>query len=35
MYVDNRDGQGAESEGKTLLPYCRGLEVGFPNLFAV
>ncbi|KAG2636367.1 uncharacterized protein LOC120661343 isoform X1 [Panicum virgatum] len=27
MYVDNRDGQGAESEGKTLLPYCRGLEL--------
>ncbi|CAN6198659.1 unnamed protein product [Urochloa humidicola] len=24
MYVDNRDGQG---EGKTLLPYCRGLEL--------
>ena len=35
MYVDNRDSQGGESEGKTLLPYCRGLEVGFPNLFAV
>ncbi|CAL5063208.1 unnamed protein product [Urochloa decumbens] len=27
MYVDNRDGQGGESEGKTLLPYCRGLEL--------
>jgi hypothetical protein len=32
MFVDNRDGQGGESEGKTLLPYCRGLEVGFPLL---
>ncbi|PWZ14611.1 hypothetical protein Zm00014a_002540 [Zea mays] len=29
MFVDNRDGQGGESEGKTLLPYCRGLEVGY------
>lgn len=29
MYVDSRDGQGGESEGKTLLPYCRGLEVVF------
>ncbi|XP_066394702.1 uncharacterized protein [Miscanthus floridulus] len=27
MFVDNRDGQGGESEGKTLLPYCRGLEL--------
>ncbi|KAF8700970.1 hypothetical protein HU200_033860 [Digitaria exilis] len=27
MYVDSRDGQGGESEGKTLLPYCRGLEL--------
>ncbi|PUZ71663.1 hypothetical protein GQ55_2G331700 [Panicum hallii var. hallii] len=27
MYVDNRDSQGGESEGKTLLPYCRGLEL--------
>ncbi|RLN36057.1 uncharacterized protein C2845_PM03G04140 [Panicum miliaceum] len=26
MYVDNKDSQGGESEGKTLLPYCRGLE---------
>jgi len=23
----NRDGQGGEGEGKTLLPYCRGLEL--------
>lgn len=27
MYVDNRDSRGGESEGKTLLPYCRGLEL--------
>jgi hypothetical protein len=27
MFVDNRDGQGGESDGKTLLPYCRGLEL--------
>ncbi|XP_062199615.1 uncharacterized protein LOC133902052 [Phragmites australis] len=27
MFVDNRDGQGGESEGKTLLPYCRGIEL--------
>ncbi|KAL6846010.1 hypothetical protein ACP4OV_023458 [Aristida adscensionis] len=27
IFVDNRDGEGGESEGKTLLPYCRGLEL--------
>lgn len=27
IFVHNRDGQGDESEGKTLLPYCRGLEL--------
>ncbi|KAL6656378.1 hypothetical protein ACP70R_007204 [Stipagrostis hirtigluma subsp. patula] len=27
MFVDNRDGQGGGTEGKTLLPYCRGLEL--------
>jgi hypothetical protein len=33
MFVDSRNGQGGESDGKTLLPYCRGLEVGLPILF--
>jgi hypothetical protein len=27
--VDNKDGRSGEKEGKTLLPYCQGLEVGF------
>jgi hypothetical protein len=35
MYVDNRDGLGGESDGKTLLPYCRGLEVSLCLLFTV
>jgi hypothetical protein len=35
MFVDNRDGQGGESEGKTLLPYCRGLEVGFLFVYSL
>uniref|UniRef100_A0A0E0M3R5 DUF8204 domain-containing protein n=1 Tax=Oryza punctata TaxID=4537 RepID=A0A0E0M3R5_ORYPU len=25
--VDNKDGRGGEKEGKTLLPYCQGLEL--------
>ncbi|KAK3129628.1 hypothetical protein QOZ80_6BG0482540 [Eleusine coracana subsp. coracana] len=27
MFVENRDGQGGEGDGKTLLPYCRGIEL--------